>query len=154
MSLQLVWMLFKLPWGLHPPMLQSTCVLPALEVSWPVREGVAACRYGRFLWPFSFHMHCCCLVRSHVWLFCDPLDYSWPGSSVHGTSQVRTLGWVPISFSRGSSPPRNQTSISWIGRQILYHWATTKVLHIHQDSWSGLNLRYALAVKNLIIIQR
>ena len=34
---------------------------------------------------------------------CDPMDCSPPGSSVHGISQARTLEWVAISFSRGSS---------------------------------------------------
>ena len=35
--------------------------------------------------------------------FCDPVDCSPPGSSVHGISQARILEWVAISFSRGSS---------------------------------------------------
>ena len=35
--------------------------------------------------------------------FCDPMDYSQPGSSVHGISQARILKWVAISFSKGSS---------------------------------------------------
>ena len=30
---------------------------------------------------------------------CDPMDYSPPGSSVHGLIQVRILEWVAISFS-------------------------------------------------------
>ena len=30
---------------------------------------------------------------------CNPVDYSLPGSSVCGISQVRTLEWVAISFS-------------------------------------------------------
>ena len=34
---------------------------------------------------------------------CDPMDYSLPGSSVHGIFQARILEWVAISFSRGSS---------------------------------------------------
>ena len=34
---------------------------------------------------------------------CDPVDCSPPGSSVLGISQARILGWVAISFSRGSS---------------------------------------------------
>ena len=34
---------------------------------------------------------------------CDPMDYSPPGSSVHGIFQARVLEWVAISFSRGSS---------------------------------------------------
>ena len=34
---------------------------------------------------------------------CEPMDYSLPGSSVHGILQVRILEWVAISFSRGLS---------------------------------------------------
>ena len=30
---------------------------------------------------------------------CNPVDYSPPGSSVHGTSQARILEWLAISFS-------------------------------------------------------
>ena len=65
------------------------------------------------------------------------MDWSPPNSSVHGISQVRMLEWVAISFSRGSSRPRDQTYISCIGRQILYHWAILKVTYI----WS--NISYA-----------
>ena len=60
---------------------------------------------------------------SHVWL-CNPMDCSLPGSSVHGILQAIILEWVVISFSRGSSPPKDQTHIFCISRQILYHWAT------------------------------
>jgi len=42
----------------------------------------------------------------------DPMDYSLPGSSVHGILQVRILEWVAISLSRGSSQPRDQTCVS------------------------------------------
>ena len=38
---------------------------------------------------------------------CDPMDCSPPGSSAHGILQARILEWVPISFSKGSSQPRN-----------------------------------------------
>ena len=48
-----------------------------------------------------------------------PMDYSPPGSSVHGISQARILEWVAISFSRRSSQPRDRTRIFFIGRQIL-----------------------------------
>jgi len=37
-----------------------------------------------------------------------------------GILQARMLEWVAISFSSGSSPPRNQTQVSSIGRQVLY----------------------------------
>ena len=42
-------------------------------------------------------------LLSHVQLFCDPMDCSLLGSSVHGISQARILEWVAIFFSRGSS---------------------------------------------------
>ena len=43
---------------------------------------------------------------------CDPTDCSLPGSSVHGIFQARILERVAISFSRGSSPPRDRTQVS------------------------------------------
>ena len=56
-------------------------------------------------------------------ILCDPMDCSLPSSSVHGIFQARILEWVAISFSRGSSLPRDQTCISCIGRRLLYHCA-------------------------------
>ena len=41
-----------------------------------------------------------------------PMDYSLPGSSVHGIFQAIVLEWIAISFSRGSSQPRDQTQVS------------------------------------------
>ena len=38
-------------------------------------------------------------------------------------SQARILDWVAISYSRGSFWPKDQTCVSGIGGQILYHWA-------------------------------
>ena len=52
---------------------------------------------------------------------CDPMDCSLPGSSVHGISQARTLEWVIMPYSRGSSPPGIESFISCISRQIPYH---------------------------------
>ena len=42
----------------------------------------------------------------------DLMDCSLPGSSVHGILQARILEWVAISFSRGSSWPRDWT-LKW-----------------------------------------
>ena len=55
---------------------------------------------------------------------CDPVDYSPSGSSVHGISQARILEQVAISFSRGSSLPRDQTFCIGIG----YHWDTREAI--------------------------
>ena len=46
---------------------------------------------------------------------CDPVDRSLPGSSVHEILQARILEWAAISFSRGSSRPRDRTRVSCIG---------------------------------------
>ena len=48
------------------------------------------------------------------------MNFSPPGSSVQGISQARILEWVAISFSRGPSPPRDQTYVFYIGRRIVY----------------------------------
>ena len=68
----------------------------------------------------------CCLVAQSCLTLRDPIDCSPPGSSVHGILWARILEWVAISFSGGSSQPRDQTQASYTGRQILYHWATRK----------------------------
>ena len=46
---------------------------------------------------------------------CNPMDCSLPGSSIHGILQARVLDWVAISFSRGSSQPRDRT---WVSRIV------------------------------------
>ena len=70
---------------------------------------------------------CVCVCVRAEFLSCVPLchpeDCSPPGSSVHGLSQAKILKWVAISFSRGSSRPRDQTHISciyFIGRWIFF----------------------------------
>ena len=48
------------------------------------------------------------------------MDCSLPGSSIHGISQARILEWVSISFSRGSSEPRDWTCVSCLaGRSFI-----------------------------------
>ena len=71
-----------------------------------------------------------------------PTVWPWgpPGSSVHGIFQARTLEWVAVSSSCGSSLPRDWncvSHISRIGRQVLYHqchlgspWADTSDLKL------------------------
>ena len=43
---------------------------------------------------------------------CDPMDYSLPGSSVHGILQARIVEWVAISSSKESFWPRDRIWIS------------------------------------------
>ena len=71
-----------------------------------------------------------CSVIQSCLIFCDPMDCSPPSSSVHEILLARILEWLAISSSKGSSQPRDWTHIScvsYIGRQILYPWATWEV---------------------------
>ena len=45
---------------------------------------------------------------------CDPGEGSLPGSAIHGIFQARILEWAAISFSRGSSQPRDRTWVSCV----------------------------------------
>ena len=66
--------------------------------------------------PYNSNNHCKCVcsVTQIYQTLCDPLDHSPPGSSVHGVFQARILEWVTISFSRGSSQPRDWTLVSCV----------------------------------------
>ena len=85
----------------------------------------------RYLYYMNWVLHVCvsecvCVrpVTQSCPILCDPINCSLPGSSIRGILLARILEWVAISFSRGSSWPRDQTHISCIpciGRQILYH---------------------------------
>ena len=77
-----------------------------------------------------------CVSLLHRWLeerrkwscsvvsVCDPMGRSLPGSSVRGIFQARILEWVAISFSRGSSQPRDQTRVSCAAGRLFAVWAT------------------------------
>ena len=60
-----------------------------------------------------------------------------PGSSVHGISQARILGWFAISFPRGSFLPRGWACVFCIGRQSLYHLATREAIlrYLQAPNW-------------------
>ena len=79
-----------------------------------------------FLLPDDITVVCVCVHAKSLhscpalW---DTTDCSLPGSSVHGTFQARILQWIAISFSRGSSWPRNRTGISCIASGFLTNWA-------------------------------
>ena len=94
-------------------------------------------------WQADFLIHHCFLCASHCHrhqmskcefsvaqscpTLCDPVNYNLPDSAVHGIPQARILEWADISFSTGSSRPRDRTHVSWIsclGRQTLYCWVT------------------------------
>ena len=56
---------------------------------------------------------------SHVQLFTTPWTVAHQVPLSMGILQARILEWVAISSSRGSSPPRDQTYVSCVDRQLL-----------------------------------
>ena len=52
------------------------------------------------------------------------MDCSLPGSSIHGIFRTRILEWVVISFSRGSSQPRDRTWVFHIAGKLFTISAT------------------------------
>ena len=59
---------------------------------------------------------------------CNSMDCSLPGSSLHGIVQARVLEWAAISFSRGSSQPRDRTQVSLIPGRRFNIWATREAI--------------------------
>ena len=72
-----------------------------------------------------------------------PWTVTHQAPSIHGISQARTLEWVAISFSRGSSRPRDRTLVSRIDRHVLYHLS-------HQGSPKNLLLGCCCQVASVV----
>ena len=77
-----------------------------------------------------------CQSLSCVYLFMTPVDCSSPGSSVRGILQARILEWVAISFSRGSSQPRDQT---WVSRLAGWFFTSWEALWDESESHSVIS---------------
>ena len=81
-----------------------------------------ACHYymNSIIAALTFRVCACTWSCPILW---DPMDCNPPGSSVHGILWARIQELVAISFSRGSSRPRDWTCVSCvscIGRWVLY----------------------------------
>ena len=88
-------------------------------------------------WEGSFGEECmyaCSVILLYLTL-CDPMDYSPPGSSVHGIFPARILEWVTISTSRESSWPRIKLTspvppaLQVDSAQIFGHHSPDKLTH-------------------------
>ena len=87
-----------------------------------------------FLTPLTSVTFSCKSVCAHSCLaLCNPMDCSLPGSSVHGILQVRILEWATISFLRGSSQPRDKTSVSCVSCIGIRGFLTTS------NTWEALS---------------
>ena len=69
-----------------------------------------------------------CEVTQLCPTLCYPMNCNLPGSFVHGILQARVLEWVAISFSRGSSQPRDQIRLSCIAGRQFTVWAMREAI--------------------------
>ena len=78
-----------------------------------------------------------------MFYFCNLMDCSLPGFSVHGILQARILEWVAISFSRGASQCRDWTQASHIVGRCFPTELCRKLLwspYKNEDIVSGQNI--------------
>ena len=76
---------------------------------------------------FSYPAVCVLSRFSCAWL-CNPMDFSPPGSSVHGILQARILEWVAMPSFKGSAQPGDQIHVfcvSCIEGIFFTHWLST-----------------------------
>ena len=130
MSMALISPLFTQTTTRHRPNLALYDLGPvsSLCLSFPI------CKVDRIMAPtlqgcMRFNITTCVILPGLVCIsevtqscptLCDPMDCSPPGSSIHGILQARILEWVAISFSRGSSRPRDRTQVSRIAGRHFY----------------------------------
>ena len=128
-SLGMKWITYYIPWNSWGKKL-DTCLTPYSKINVRCIKGLnikkkkqknSIKRFRNLIWRLLLFLLFSCEVVSDSY---NPMDYSPPGSSVHGISQARILEWVTISFCRGSSGSRDQTRFSGIGRWVLNNWAT------------------------------
>ena len=114
-------------------------------------------------------------MKSEVAQLCltlwDPMDYSLPGSSIHGVVQPRVLEWVTISFSRDllnpevepksptlqvvtlpSEPPGMPIFVYNIFKITLYKWHYTVFVFLELISLSTVFSRSVHIVGNGITL--
>ena len=82
----------------------------------------------------QFWDFCCSSIANPVQFFCDPMECSLPGSSVHGISLAEILELVAISFSSGTSQPRDQTQVSYLAGRFFATEPPGKWFIIHTDT--------------------
>ena len=90
----------------------------------------------------------CAQSLSHVWLFPTLWTLAQQAPVSMGFSRQEYVSGLPFPPLGGSSWPRDQTCISYIGGWILYHWATWEALQCQNNNdqnriispwtWDGL----------------
>ena len=98
----------QIPWStecLTPP-----CTPQGVEGQQPQCRGQSPERQmaGALAQPVAVPLRCAMYLVAQWYLtLSDPMDYSSPGSSLHGLLQAGVLEWVAMPSPRGCSPSRD-----------------------------------------------
>ena len=74
------------------------------------------------------------------------MDYRSPDSSVYGISQASILEWAAISFSGGSSQPRDRTCVSRIAGRFITEWATREAKEVTTSFITEVTVAFLLSL--------
>ena len=88
--------------------------------------GFRFCKMQVQFGSFKFYIRARACVAELCLILCDPMDCVLSKLLRPWDSPGKDIGVGYHALLRGSSWPRDQTHISYIGRWILYHWATWK----------------------------
>ena len=97
------------------------------------------------IWKCAIQWHWDKSLAQSCPTLCDPVDCSPPGSSVHGILQARILEWVAVSFSRGSSRPRDRTRVSCVAGRCFNLWATRCAENVVQPLALSISRTFSLS---------
>ena len=96
-------------------------------------------------------VHVCSVTQSRPDI-CYPMDYSPPGSCVHGFLQARILEWIAMPCSRGSSQPKDQTHVSSVQPLSRVRHFVTPWTAAHQASLSITNSQSLLKLTSIELV--
>ena len=94
---------------------------------------------------------CAQSLQSYL-ILCGPMDSNTLGSTVHGSFQPRILGWVAISYSRGSSWPRDQAHVSWVSCTAGRFFTTSATMFSPKDKLCVRNIVFNLIELHLNLV--
>ena len=126
--------ILDLPFPWSPPLL----ALESYPVAWPklsslrglspahqslLRPGSCTCPFTVVIRQRNAKIYSRRSSEFYIYFSCPLCNSSLLCSFVHGILQARILEWVTVSFSRGSSRPRNPTWVSCIAGRFFTDWA-------------------------------
>ena len=79
---------------------------------------------------------------------CDPMDYSLPGSSVHGIFQARVLEWGAIAFSDS----HNYISLKMNQEKLDCHLRTVKGGQLKGKNILTITEKYSLTLPLFLLV--